>query len=97
MQKLLVKGRTGFRLNLNTLTDGENPSACDDAGYDTILGAASLWFLQGCGSSIQLPCLPPRSADLEDARLADGLQRPKFAQHFRRDFLVHVDDAHRFV
>ena len=49
MQKLLVKSRTGFRLSLNTLTDGENPSAFDDAGYDTILGAASLRFLQGCG------------------------------------------------
>src|SRR6267378_1436205 len=92
-----MKSRTGFRLNLNTLTDGENPSACDDAGYDTILGAASLRFLQGCGSSIQLPCLPPRSADLDDARLADTLQLAEFAQYFRQNFLVHVDNAHCFL
>src|SRR6266404_1456450 len=59
-------------------------------------GAASLRFVQGCGSSTDLPLNPPGSANFNDARLADGLQRPKFAQHFRRDFLVHVDNAHRF-
>jgi hypothetical protein len=45
------RGKPSFHSPLNDMTEGEFPSACDDAGDDALkMGAASLRFLQGCGS-----------------------------------------------
>src|ERR1700682_522481 len=45
------------------------------------------------GAEVQWIFLP-HSSDFNNARLADGLHCAEFTQHFWRNFVVHVDDAH---